>query len=388
MKVVKPKVTVIVINYNSQNKWHITEYCFKRIFSLNYRPLEIIVVDNGSTDGSYELIKQLAKTVKQDNNFTVRIVRLSKNYGFAVANIIAYKLRDPRSRYVALINNDLAPEPDSLEELVKVLEKHPKFAGIQGVILTWDGRYIDTYGVLMSEHGIGYCVASFMGSTYVRKLSPFIVTYVDGAFSIYRVEALEESGGLFMPYFFMWGDDYELGIRLWRSSYMLMAIPIIVGRHYRGASTLLNERKILEPPCLPYILEYWYWVSNIAVTVVLYGYPYPLQLLKRIPTALIAALLKRSKAILLGFLDGVKLGFKLRRLLLRQKPWLRFIQEPRLKSRMLWELALFTKFYLRYGKRASQIYFILVARSLGYKVCSKSDIVYRKLKKLDILTKS
>jgi cellulose synthase/poly-beta-1,6-N-acetylglucosamine synthase-like glycosyltransferase len=102
----KPKATAIVVNYNSLGKWDIIESCLKRIFSLNYRPLEIIVVDNGSDDGSFELIKQLIEEIRQDEGFKIRIIRLSKNYGFAAANIIAYRLRDPESKYIALINND------------------------------------------------------------------------------------------------------------------------------------------------------------------------------------------------------------------------------------------------------------------------------------------
>jgi len=372
----RPLVTVIVVNYNSSKIKEVVSKSIKSILSLKYRPLEVIIVDNGSIDGSYEYIKQLIENVKQDKGLTVKIVRLSRNYGFAVANIVAYRLRDPRSRYVVLVNNDLAPEPDSLQKLIKILEKHHRVAGLQGIILTWDGRYIDTYGALVSDHGISYAVASFMESAYIQELKPVIPTYVDGAFSVYRVEALEKSGGLFMPYFFMWGDDYELGIRLWRSGYVLAAVPIVVGRHYRGASTQLGGHSIIfETPRLPYILEYWSWVSNIAVAVVLYGYPYPLQLLKRVPTTLIAALLKRSKAILRGFLDGIRLGFKLRMLLLRQKPWLRFVREPRLRTRLIRELTLLTRLYIRYGKRASRMYYILVTRSIGKKFTLRNNIM-------------
>jgi len=63
---------------------------------------------------------------------------------------------------------------------------------------------------------MNYSVGSGLKSFYAYKLRPIAVTYIDGAFSVFRIEAIEKSGGLFMPYFFMWGDDYELGIRLWR----------------------------------------------------------------------------------------------------------------------------------------------------------------------------
>jgi len=74
-----PKVTVIIVNYNSKLKWDVVGKCLKSILSMDYRPIEIIIVDNGSTDGSFELIEQLSNRVKQGQDFIIRIIRLSKN---------------------------------------------------------------------------------------------------------------------------------------------------------------------------------------------------------------------------------------------------------------------------------------------------------------------
>jgi GT2 family glycosyltransferase len=347
-------------------KWNIVGSSLKCILLLDYRPLEIIIVDNGSTDGSFEMVKQLLSEVKLDADLNVRVVKLSKNYGFAVANIIAYELRDPRSKYIALINNDMCPEKDSLRKLITYLEKlDERIAGVQGAILSWDASHVLTYGGFVTDHGICGGIAAFMESSVLRKLKPIIATYIDGAYSMYRVDAIEKVGGLFMPYFFMWGDDYELGIRLWRSGFKLIAIPIVTGKHYAGASMMVKGSTIYEPPKLPYVYEYWSWVSNIAVTVILYGHPYPLQILKRLVTTLIVAMLKKSKAILRGFIDGIKLGMTLRKKILKERPWLRVPREPRLKSRLIQELAFLAHLYLRHGYRASRIYYILVARALG-----------------------
>jgi GT2 family glycosyltransferase len=347
-------------------KWDIVGSSLRCILSLDYKPLEIIIVDNGSTDGSFEMVKQLLSEVKLDADLNVRVVKLSKNYGFAVANIIAYELRDPRSKYIALINNDMCPERYSLKKLITYLQKlDERIAGIQGAILSWDTSYILTYGGFVTDHGTPGGIAAFMESSILRKLKPIIVTYIDGAYSVYRVDALEKAGGLFMPYFFMWGDDYELGIRLWRSSFKLVAVPIVAGKHYAGASTMVKGSAIYEPPKLSYVYEYWSWVSNIAVMVILYGHPYPLQILKRVIATLIVAMLKKSKAILRGFIDGIKLGMTLRKKILKERPWLRVPREPRLKSRLIQELAFLTHLYLRHGYRASRIYYILVARALG-----------------------
>jgi GT2 family glycosyltransferase len=361
----KTKVTVIVVNYNSEAKWSIIGSCLKGILSLSYRPLEIIIVDNGSADKSLELIKQLVSEVKQSQDFNVRIIKLSKNYGFAIANIIAYKFRDPASKYIALINNDAFPEANSLEKLVEALERNERIAGVQGAILAWDGSYILTYGGFVTDHGLlRGGIAAFMESSVVNKLKPIAVTYVDGAYSVYRIEALEKAGGLFMPYFFMWGDDYELGIRLWRAGYILLAIPLVVAKHYAGASAQLNRPNTpYEPPKLSYIYEYWRWVSDIAI-VVLYGSPYILQLLKRLPTTLIVTALKRSKAIVRGFVDGTRLGVKLRRKVVKLNSWLIIPKEPRFATGLFLELTFLIYLYLRYGHKASRVYYILTGRAL------------------------
>jgi len=364
----KPKVTVIVVNYNSEAKWRIIEKSLRSIFSLSYRPLEVIIVDNGSIDNSFELIKQFINKIRNNEDFNVKVIRLSKNYGFAVANIIGYRFRDPSSKYVALINNDFCAEPDSLDRLVRILEISEKIAGVQGITLTWDGSHILTYGGFVTDDGgLKGGIGAFTSFTpeVLANLRPIIVTFLDGAYSVYRVSAIEKAGGLFMPYFFMWGDDYELGIRLWRTGFALLAVPIVAGRHYAGATTQLNRSgSIYEPSRTSYIYEYWSWVSDIAVTTVLYGSPYLLQLLRRLPITLALAMLRNSKAIISGFFDGTKLGITLRTKVLKEKPWLKVPKEPRFKTRLLFGLIFLAYLVLKYKTRASRIYYILITRAL------------------------
>jgi len=372
---VHPKVTVIVVNYNSRNRWDIVGSSLRCILLLDYRPLEIIIVDNGSTDGSFEMIKQLVSEVKFDADLNVKIIRLSKNYGFAVANIIAYRFRDPKSKYIALINNDACPERDSLKKLVNYLENlSDKVAGLQGIILSWDGRYILSYGGFVSDHGLlKGGIGAFMESNIVNRLKPVIATYIDGAYSLYHVEALEKAGGLFLPYFFMWGDDYELGIRLWRTGYILLAVPIVVARHYGGATTS-NKSSLYDDQTMSYIYEYWSRASSIAVDI-LYNYPqHFLALIRNIIALIIFALVKRSKARLRGVIDGIRLGIKLRKRVLGSMPWLKTPREAVIRTRALYETIFLLWLSLKYGfKRAGKLYYILIARSLGRKCLSPEN---------------
>jgi len=270
------------------------------VLKSSYRPLEIVIVDNGSSDGSYEYIKSLMKVRPKD--LKVKLIKLSKNLGFAVANNLAFKKIDSESKYIALINNDLAIEEDSIEKLVNFIENNPDVAGVQGRILTWDCNKIDSaYNYVTQFYNI---IPIFRGLPINACQKTKFVSYVDGAFSIYRVEAVKRSGGLFRPYFFMWGDDYELGIRLWRKGYKLVYVPITVGRHYRSATVDKQTKKMH--------LDYWKTCANSAI-IVMYDRLWIVNFLFRFILSILYGVIYRNKDYLRGVIDGFRIGIKLRK---------------------------------------------------------------------------
>ena len=110
-------IAVIVINWNGIN---FIQKCLDGLRGQTCRNYSIIMVDNGSDDGSLELVHSKYPEV--------RTIALSDNMGFAVANNIAIKSMD--IDYIALINNDAVPHPEWLENLQKALEINPD-AGIE-----------------------------------------------------------------------------------------------------------------------------------------------------------------------------------------------------------------------------------------------------------------
>jgi GT2 family glycosyltransferase len=355
-----PLVTVIVVNFNSMKIKNIITESLRAIFNLKYRPLEIIVVDNGSNDGSFDYIKNLAMIVAP-RDVKVRFLKLSKNYGFAVANNIAFAQRSKEAKYIALINNDLAPYPNSLTELVEFLERNSEVGGCQGKILTWDGRKIDSAGCLLTLYGNAYVIGQTLPSCACNV--PMHISYTDGAYSVYRVEAILRCKGLFFPYFFIYGDDYELGIRLWRSGYKLLYVPIAAGRHYRSATSSESSMK-------PWI-EYWAWRSEVSV-MIMYDDLWLMRVLLRVPMTLLSALLTRRKSIIRGFIDGIYTGLKLRPHTrgFRVSQW----REPRLKMSIFKWYAQLVKFFIRYGMRASRAHYVLISKMLGVKATSQGTL--------------
>jgi len=123
-----PQVTVAVVNYNGK-KW--LRRCLSSLANLAYpkENLEVLVVDNGSEDGSVTFICR--------NHPWVKVLTNDQN-NFARACNLA--MRQARGTYVAFLNNDAAVEKKWLAELVKVAVTDPKIAAVGSKILLEDGR--------------------------------------------------------------------------------------------------------------------------------------------------------------------------------------------------------------------------------------------------------
>jgi len=218
----------------------------RAVFGLNYSPLEVIVVDNGSTDGSDNVLQEFIAEYAR-RGMSTKFIRLPRNLGFGAANNIGLSQASPSTKYVALVNSDLAPEKGSLSSFVEYLEKHPEVAGVQGKILSWDGNRIDNAGVYLST--AWYVFPRGIVTPAEIEYPKASVSYLDGAYSVYSIDAIRKVGGLFVEDFFLFGDDFELGARLWRSGFVLKYCDVEAGRHYRGLTLKQLGRKRELPRC-------------------------------------------------------------------------------------------------------------------------------------------
>jgi len=112
----KPSVTVIVLNWNGKE---LTIECLKSLQQVNYSNFNILVVDNGSTDGSVELLKEKFPEVS--------ILVLEKNLGYAGGNNRGFdSLKPDQPEYVIFLNNDTIVDENFIEPLVEQLLTHKK----------------------------------------------------------------------------------------------------------------------------------------------------------------------------------------------------------------------------------------------------------------------
>ncbi|MEM2262433.1 MAG: glycosyltransferase family 2 protein [Ignisphaera sp.] len=228
-----PMVSILWVNYNSMENIRLVLESLQGIKDLDYPNYELICVDNCSTDGSYQVIKEFLGKMRN-----AKLIRLERNIGFTGGNNAAYRARSPESKYVVLLNNDAMPYPESLKKMVEVMESCSQLGGSQGIILDYRSGLIDTAGDYISELLSVHPLFSKKHYSIMKK--PVYVTYADGSYSIYRVNAIKKAVGhndkLFDEYMFAYYDDSILGLKLWSSGYKVASYPFLAARHQRSTS--------------------------------------------------------------------------------------------------------------------------------------------------------
>jgi len=229
-----PKVSLIWVNYNSSKILPVVFESIESVASLDYPSdrYELVVVDNGSTDGSFESIKQF---LERKTHLRKKVIRLAKNLGFTGGNNIGFRARDPDSKYIALINNDVVPVEDSLKNLVELLRYDSRIGAVQGILLKLTERNIvDTAGDFFIDV-YPFARLFLSGFPYKTLKKPYKISFADGAFAVYSIEALVRSLGrsdrIFDDVMFAYFDDNILGFKLWCHGYYNVLLPHIVGSY-------------------------------------------------------------------------------------------------------------------------------------------------------------
>ena len=232
-----PKVSIIWLNYNSSHIMNIALKSLDAVASLNYpsNRVELIVVDNGSSDGSFEIVREFLDRKASINK---KVIRLEKNLGFTGGNNVGYKARDHESKYIALLNNDAVPFPDSLKNLVEYAETGKDVGATQGVIVDMNTEKVDTAGDILTDLLVAYQLYHYKVPQSVKK--SYYISYADGAYSLYRIDAIKKatsfSDKIFYDEMFAYFDDSILGLQLWNSEYKIVGCPFITALHRRSSS--------------------------------------------------------------------------------------------------------------------------------------------------------
>ncbi len=243
------KVAVLWLNYNSINFIDIVLKSLKSILELDYDNYFIYIIDNGSNDGSFEKILKFLEGYDGSSR-RFKVVRLSRNLGFDGAIDVVWRVfvlnRD--YRYLLLVNNDAIAYPESLTELVEHIETIPNLCGCQGIIELGDRKVIDSYGVYIDEL-LNTIPFLRLRSIYSVPKYGLYVTYIKGAYALYRVEILKKiclkHGDLFPRQAFGYWDDDLLGLRAWSMNFKMATFPVLTCKHFES-STFKRELRLSD----------------------------------------------------------------------------------------------------------------------------------------------
>ncbi len=220
----KPSVSVIILNWNG--KRYLKE-CLTSLKKQTYENFEVILIDNGSTDGSAEYIRE---------NFDgfVRLIKKRTNLGFAEGNNIG--IENSSGKYVLLLNNDTKADPSWIEELIKVAESDDKIGMCASKVLSFDNpRIIDNTGHLIYKDGLNRGRGR-LEHDQGQYDSIEEVFFPSGCAALYRRKMLNEIGK-FDKDFFAYGDDTDIGIKGRLAGWKCMYVPRAVIYHKYSGST-------------------------------------------------------------------------------------------------------------------------------------------------------
>jgi len=218
---------VIVVNWNRRD---LLRACLQSLANQSIKSFEVIVVDNGSVDGSAEMAERDFSTQLA---FRLTLIRNDCNRGFCAANNQGFAAS--KSEFVALLNNDAEAEPVWLESLCAVFAAAPDVGMAASKILVFEepGR-IDKAGHLIYPDGQnrGRGSGELDAGQYDQVEE---VLWPDGCAAMYRRAMLDLIGG-FDEDFFAYADDAELGLRARIAGWRCIYAPAAVVRHHRGAT--------------------------------------------------------------------------------------------------------------------------------------------------------
>jgi GT2 family glycosyltransferase len=216
-------ISVIVLNWNGRK---FLPECLDSLAAQTLRDFEVVLIDNGSSDGSPEFIR--------DHYPWVKLVALPENVGFAAGNNRG--LEAATGEFLVALNNDTRVEPGFLAELLAVAQAFPKAGMVAAKMLNYfePGR-IDAVALKIGVNGLGYNIGygeqdagQYDGN--VKAFGPC------GGAALYRRSMIDQVG-FFDPDFFAYYEDFDLAWRGRLAGWDCACAPRAVVYHVHSATS-------------------------------------------------------------------------------------------------------------------------------------------------------
>jgi GT2 family glycosyltransferase len=214
-------ISIVIVNWNGL---HLLQPCIAALHRQTERRFEVIVVDNGSTDGS------LAWLAEQSE---IRLIRNSTNQGFAPAT--NQGIRASHAPFVALLNNDTEPDPQWLEFLLQAMDT-PQVGSANGVLLfAAHPDRVQSAGIAMDRAAIAWDRFGGLPRTHALVQQPAEIFGASGGAALYRRAMLDDIG-LLNERYFAYLEDVELAWRAQKAGWVCQYVPQATVLHHTSAT--------------------------------------------------------------------------------------------------------------------------------------------------------
>lgn len=226
-----PDLSIVIVSYNTRD---VLRRCLIDLFTAcTHVKCQVIVVDNGSTDGTLSILR--------DEFNQVELVANTSNTGFAAANNQGMALAT--SDYLLLVNSDAFMTTEAIAAGIRLLDNNPEvgMAGVQlanedGTFQAGSAPFPSLWDDMLTSTGLN----QFVRRRTSDQTAAGPVDWVQGACMFVRRSALEDVGGL-DERFFMYSEEVDWCWRFWREGWEVWQIPEISIIHLGGASSLSND---------------------------------------------------------------------------------------------------------------------------------------------------
>ena len=226
------KVSIIILNaFQTDN----LQECLDSLKQTDYPDYEVIVVDC-LTNNIQEFI--------QDNYPNVHLISLKEDVGPAAMHNIGLKNANPKSKFIAFLDNDIILDKNWLKELFYCIIQNEKIGAIQSkIMLYYEPNLFNTSGNKANYLAVGWpdgYKTPDDGNNQVKE-----ITFPSGACMIIRRDAIEKVGGYDSDYF-IYADDMDAGLRIMMAGYDILYCP---------TSIIYHKYKFLKNPRNFYFLN-------------------------------------------------------------------------------------------------------------------------------------
>lgn len=228
-----PLVSIIIVNWNGK-KW--IRKCLSSIYSQTYKYIEVIFVDNNSSDDSIAYVKKYFPKTK--------IVSLNDNTGFAIGNNRG--VERAKGTYIYLHNNDATLEKNSIAKMVQVMEEQKNIGSLQPKIqLLYEKDKIDSCGSFWTDSTFLYHYGNLKPAKKKKYSTPQKVFSNLGAAMMIRKSIIDDIG-LFDEDFWCYYEETDFCHRMWLSGFEVWYYPVAVCFHAKGGTSGIYKQTYIQ----------------------------------------------------------------------------------------------------------------------------------------------